>query len=329
MGLTELSELIKLLPKVSNDNLLVGLNSFDDAGIYKITDDIALIQTVDIFTPIVDNPYDYGKISAANSLSDVYAMGGKPISALNIIGFSEKKISIETAAKILSGAIDKTNEADCPIVGGHTIIDEDLKFGLSVTGIVHPDKIVTNSNAKAGDKLILTKPLGMGILSTTLRAGKLSDGIIKKITEIMSQLNKTAGETMVLFGANSATDITGFGLLGHAYKMAEASSVSIVLYADKIPYIPETAEMADKGFIPGGTIKNKKFLKTHVTFSDNISENERLIFFDAQTSGGLLISIAQDSADGLLKALHDKGIIDAAIIGDVTEKSLERIKIIR
>jgi len=308
----------------------VGINNADDAGVYKLTDDIALIQTVDIFPPVVDNPYHYGQIAAANSLSDVYAMGGKPITALNIAGFPKRKLSLEIMGEIHKGAMDKAQEADCPIVGGHTLDDDELKFGLAVTGIVHPEHIITNANAQHNDKLILTKPLGMGILTTALKAGKLSAEVIEKITAIMMQLNRKAAEKMVLFKANAATDITGFGLLGHAYKMAKASNVSMVLYANHIPYLPEVLiKTKESGYIPGGTVNNKLFLDKYIMFSDSIDEDERMIFFDAQTSGGLLISISKETADEFLKELHENGVKDAAIIVEVIPEEYKKIKVIK
>lgn len=311
-----------MLPPNEDPNLLVGTSTADDAGVYKLTEDIALVQTVDVFTPVVDNPYDYGQIAAANSLSDVYAMGGKPVTALNVVGFPKKAVSIEILADILKGAADKVNEAGCAVAGGHTIVDDELKFGLSVTGIVHPDKIKTNSGAKSGDKLVLTKPLGMGILSTALKMGKLPDDAILKITEIMSQLNKTASELMNGLNVNSVTDITGFGLLGHANEMASGSSVSMVMDAGSIPYLREAYDMTQEGgYIPGGSSENKKFLGEKVRFSDKIDIHEQMIFFDAQTSGGLLVSIESGSADEYVSKLHDNGIESAAVIGEVIEKT--------
>jgi len=314
----------------AHPNLLVGPNAFDDAGVYKLTDNIALVQTVDIFTPVVDDPYSYGQISAANSLSDIYAMGAKPITALNIVGFPKNLLPLETLNEIIKGAADKTGEVGCPIIGGHTITDDELKFGLSVTGIVHPDKIITNANAQPGDKLILTKPLGMGILTTALKAGKLEMETLSKIVSIMAELSKTASEIMASFKAHAATDITGFGLLGHAYEMAEASKVSFTLFADKIPYLKEAlTKTKEGGYIAGGTANNKMFLEKYITFTDNIDDDERMIFFDAQTSGGLLISINPDSSDECLKMLLEKGIKHAAIIGEVTTEKKEKIKVIK
>ncbi|MCP4723413.1 MAG: selenide, water dikinase SelD [bacterium] len=317
-----------MLPPNEDPNLLVGTSTADDAGVYKLTDDIALVQTVDIFTPVVDDPYDYGQIAAANSLSDVYAMGGKPLTALNIVGFPKKTVDLEVLAEILKGSADKVKEAECTVAGGHTVVDDELKFGLSVTGVVHPDRIMMNAGARPGDKLILTKPLGMGILSTALKNGKLPEEIIKKITVIMAELNKTAAEAMDGFNVNSVTDITGFGLMGHANEMASGSNVSMVLDAGSIPYLREAYEMTKEGgYIPGGSTDNKNFLSDKVTFTDNIDDHERIIFFDAQTSGGLLISIGSESADEYLALLHERGIEYAAIIGEVIEMSDVAIRV--
>lgn len=319
-----------MLPTISDPNLLVSINTADDAGVFKLTEDIALVQTVDFFPPVVDDPYYYGQIVAANSLSDVYAMGGKPVTALNIVGFPKSKLSLDVLAEILRGGIDKAQEADCPIVGGHTIVDDELKFGLSVTGVVHPDQIITNAKAQPGDKLILTKPLGMGILTTALKMGKVSEEIISKVTSIMAELNKTAAELMVTYNAHAATDVTGFGLLGHAHEIAHASNVSMLLNADSIPYLPEALEKTKEGgYIPGGSAENKKFLQDKVTFTDNVDEHEQMIFFDAQTSGGLLISISSKAANELLESLHEKGVEHAAIIGEVTELMQEKIRVER
>ena len=311
---------MKMLPSISDPDLLVSIDMADDAGVYKLTDDIALVQTVDVVTPMVDDPYAFGQIAAANSLSDVYAMGGKPVTALNITGFPKDVLELEIVAEILKGAIDKTREAECLIVGGHTINDDELKFGLSVTGIIHPDRIVRNSGAQPGDKLILTKPLGMGILSTALKAGKLGEESITKITRLMSELNKTSSELMHIFKAHAATDISGFGLLGHAFEIARGSNVSMKLYAGKIPYLPETMiKTKEAGYIPGGSVNNKKYLQEYVTFEETVDEQLQMIFFDAQTSGGLLIAVPPEAAEDFLVSLHENGVSDAEIIGEVID----------
>ncbi len=310
-----------MLPPIEHPNLMLGVNAADDGGVYKVRDDLALIQTVDVFTPVVDDPFAYGQIAAANSLSDIYAMGGTPVTALNIIGFPKSLLSLEVLAEIIKGAIAKTEEAGCPIVGGHTIVDEELKFGLSVTGTVHPDRVKTNSGAKPGDKLVLTKPLGMGILTTALKNGKLEDETIEKITKIMAELNKTAAELLQEFNATAITDITGFGLLGHGYEMAKHSNVSFLLSANDIHYLPEAiAKMEEGGFVPGGTFNNKMFVQDYVSYGDGVTDNEQIIFCDAQTSGGLLVSLPAAEAENYLNALKKNGVEYGAIIGDITEK---------
>lgn len=318
-----------MLPPVTDPDLLVNVDMADDAGVYRIAADMALVQTVDVITPMVDDPFAFGQIAAANSLSDVYAMGGKPVTALNITGFPQKAVELEIVSDILKGAIDKTREAECLIVGGHTINDDELKFGLSVTGIIHPDRIMKNSGAQPGDKLVVTKPLGMGILSTALKAGKLESDTIEKITRIMSRLNKIPSELMYIFKANAATDISGFGLLGHAFEIARAGNVSIKLYADKIPYLPETmVKIKEAGYIPGGSVNNKNFLQDYVTFDENIDEQLQMIFFDAQTSGGLLISVPAETAEDFLLSLQENGVSDTAIIGEVIDQSPPKITVI-
>lgn len=326
----DLSKLLEKLPAVSHPNLLVSLNTADDAGVYKLTEDIAIVNTVDIFTPVVDDLYAFGQITAANALSDIYAMGGKPISALNIVGYPKKHLSLDELAVILKGAIDKTREADCPIIGGHTIRDDVLKYGLAVTGIIHPEHIISNANAKPGDKLILTKPLGIGIMTLALKAGHLSEQEIQKVTSVMTQLNKTSAETMVSFNAHAATDITGFGLLGHALEMVNASNISMILDADKIPCLPEAIIKSKKReYISDQTINNKIFLEKKITFTNNVSELEQMILYDTQTSGGLLISIDSENAYECLNSLHEKGVTDAAIIGEVIPPEKVKIKIIK
>ncbi len=310
---------MEMLPPVTDPNILVDTSTADDAGVYRLSGSLALVNTVDVITPLVDNPYDFGQIAAANSLSDIYAMGGKPVTALNIFGFSAKKIDLETAAEIIRGATDKAAEAGCPIVGGHTIKDEELKIGLAVTGMIDPSKIVRNSTARPGDKLILTKPLGMGIMTTALKAGQLTETEIARITSVMVQLNRTASELMVRFKAHAATDVTGFGLLGHAHEVARGSGVGLRLDAGAIPYLPEAmARTRQSGFISGGTAKNKEALEQFVSFAPEVDKHERMIFYDAQTSGGLLIAIDSETAGEFLAALHSEGVTDAVIIGEVT-----------
>ncbi len=317
MSLTELGDLLEQLPKPSHPDLLVGINTADDAGVFRLTDEIALIQTVDFFTPIVDDPYTYGQISAANSLSDVYAMGGKPLTCLNIVGFPAKHLSIQTLGDILRGGFDKVEEAGAVLVGGHTITDDELKYGLSVTGIVHPKKVVTNAGARSGDALILTKPLGTGIISTALKRGIAKEEAVQAIVSVMSRLNRVASESMQEVGVHAATDITGFGLLGHAYELASASKVALEIRASAVPIIPHTFEYFEQGCIPGGTSNNQFFLKDKVAYDPSLQDDLLTILNDAQTSGGLLIAIPAERSEHLLQLLHERGETDARNIGSV------------
>lgn len=309
------------LPTQEKDpDLLVGTDSPDDGAVYKLSDEVALVQTLDFFTPIVDDPYMFGQIAAANALSDVYAMGGKPITALNIVGFPIKKLDPTILTKILHGAAAKVKEAGANIVGGHSIDDNEPKFGLSVTGVVHPDKIFKNCGARPGDVLILTKPIGVGIQTTAIKRDKLTAEQINAVSDVMAELNKHAAESLASFSPTAVTDVTGFGLLGHAFEMANGSDVSFVIEKEKVPVLTGTEELAHAGIIPGGTKANHSWLKNNVNYADTISETEQYILCDAITSGGLLISISQSEAERFLHTLADKGVSTAAVIGHVTEK---------
>jgi len=297
----------------------------DDAGVYEIAKDIAIVQTVDILTPIADDPYIFGQIVAANSLSDIYAMGAKPITALIVVCYPPDKIDAKTISKILKGVADKIKEADACIIGGHTLKDTEVKCGLAVTGFVRPDKIITNNRATVGDKLILTKPLGTGIISTALKANLAPAEAVKKINHNMCQLNKDACAAMLEVGASSATDITGFGLLGHTLQMAEFSNVSIKIRANQVPIIDEAFNLAKQNLFPTGSVKNFEFVKPKVHFAKNISREMKMLLCDAQTSGGLLISVSEEGSKILLKLLANKGINSAYLIGDVIELNKRRI----
>jgi selenide,water dikinase len=301
------------------------MESLDDAGVYKLSDELAIIQTVDFFTPIVDDPYDFGQIAVANALSDVYAMGGKPLTAMNIVCFPIKKLDISILKDILKGGIDKMKEAGVTLVGGHSIDDAELKYGLSVTGTVHPERLVTNSGAKARDKLILTKPLGTGILSTALKAGKVSKETVAKITKYMAALNKKASELMQEVGVHACTDITGFGLLGHACQIAQNSQVGINVNSGSIPIFTEVEEFAKAGLYPGGLYRNKDFYGKMVEFSKQVPDYIQDILFDAQTSGGLLIVLAPEAAELLMSKLQKAGVQDAAIIGEIVSKPVGKM----
>lgn len=307
------------LPETKDKDLLVGLETSDDAAVYKINDQTAIIQTLDFFTPIVDDPYLFGQIAATNSLSDIYAMGGTPKLAMNIVCFPDS-LDPSVLTDILRGGQDKVIEAGALLVGGHSVSDDEPKYGLSVTGFVHPDKVLTNNNAKPGDVLILTKPLGLGIISTAIKGDMVDESSYKEAIKVMTTLNKYPKEAMDrVKSINSVTDITGFGLLGHSLEMAIGSQVSIVINSSKIPIIPKAEEYANMGLVPGGAYSNKKHIGDKVYFEEYISETMKDILYDPQTSGGLLISVAKEFADDLMEELKDNPT-DYAIIGEVIEK---------
>lgn len=306
------------IPPVKSEKLIVGLETSDDAAVYKLDDEKAIIQTLDFFTPIVDDPYMFGQIAAANSLSDVYAMGGEPTLALNIVGFPSC-LDINILGEIMKGGYDKVNEAGAILVGGHTIEDNEPKYGLSVTGIVHPDKVLSNSNAKPGDYLVLTKPIGTGIINTAIKAGLADDKTISDAIDIMASLNKIAAEGMKLCKVNSCTDITGFGLLGHIHEMAKGSGVTIEVASEDVPILDKAKEYASMGLVPAGAYRNKGYIKDDVVYNESIDEALIDIFYDPQTSGGLLISLSEDELSKLL-AYYDENLpTDFAIVGRVKE----------
>lgn len=315
------------LNKVDDPNVLVGFNSLDDAGVYKLTDDLAIVQTVDCFPPVVDDPYYYGAIACANALSDLYAMGARPVTALNVAGFPTAKLPLEVLEKILKGGSDKAREAKVAIIGGHTVKTKEPLYGLAVTGLIHPEKIVKNSGAKLGDVLILTKPLGMGIITTAIKQEKISPDVEKKVAEIMSTLNKSASEAMVEVGVSACTDVTGFGLVGHLWEMACESNVVAELNLSGIPILEETWDLVKNKVIPGGTLSNLEFVGDKVDWDDNISEEKKLILSDAQTSGGLLISCPEAKKEKLLQSLESKGVTGFKVIGKIIEDKRCRIKV--
>ena len=318
----KLAKVLEKLPKVHNENLLVGTETSDDAGVYKLNDQLAIIQTVDFFTPIVDDPYTFGVIAATNALSDVYAMGGDPITALNIVCFPNR-IDLSVLGEILRGGLDKAKEAGAIIVGGHTIEDDEPKYGLAVTGVISPDKVLKNYGTKVGDVLILTKPLGIGIISTAMKSGAASNQSKEKVIKSMTTLNKYSSEIVRKYKINACTDVTGFGLMGHSYEMASSSNVTIELDKEKIPYIDEAKEYAQKEFLPGGMYNNMEHLKGKYEFID-IPEYLSNIVFDPQTSGGLLVACSEEDAQEILKELNQLEI-KSSIIGKVIEKQEKAI----
>jgi selenide, water dikinase len=286
---------------------------------------LALIQTVDFFTPIVDDPYSFGQIAAANALSDVYAMGGVPKTAMNLVAFPLKDMDISILRKIIEGGLDKMREAGVVLVGGHTIEDAELKYGLSVTGFIHPDRVLTKRNLKPGDRLILTKPLGTGIVTTAIKGGLASKEITDQVTVSMSALNKKAAEVMADYPVHACTDITGFGFLGHLAEMVVGSGFGVRVAASRVLVFPETLNYAAMGLVPAGAYRNKDFRLSMVDFASDVDRLLQDVLFDPQTSGGLLICVAPEKAEELLKDLKAKGITDAAIVGEVVIEPKERI----
>jgi selenide,water dikinase len=297
-------------------NVLAGLEAAADAGIYQLREDLALVQTVDFFTPIVDNPYDFGRIAATNSLSDVYVMGGTPITALNIACFP-KNGDLDWLVAILNGGIDQAAAAGVAVIGGHTVDDAEIKYGLAVTGTVHPQKIIHNHTARPGDALVLTKPLGTGILSTALKFDKLDDAGLELLTQTMTQLNRRASEAMAAVGAHAATDVTGFGLLGHAHEMAQASEVTFRLSALSIPVLPGAVHLAKEGCLPGGERSNADFVRDHVQIAPHLDAALLSVMRDPQTSGGLLISLPQSRVKEFFDRVEDP---HAREIGEVVAR---------
>ena len=297
----------------------------DDAGVYKISEELAIIQTVDFFTPIVDDPYWFGQIAAANALSDIYAMGGVPKTAMNLVGFPLKQMDISILRQVIQGGLDKLSEADVVLLGGHSVEDREMKYGLSVTGFIHPQKVVTKKKLKSGDRLVLTKPLGTGVINTAIKRGIASEAITKNISRMMAALNRTAAEVMMQFSVHACTDITGFGLLGHLAEMVEDSGMALRLDSSQIPILPEAIEYAKMGMMPGGTFKNKEFRLGMIEFSSGVDPLIRDILFDPQTSGGLMICVKREQADALVSKLIDEGVAASKIIGEVISSPVEKI----
>jgi selenide,water dikinase len=320
---------LKGLPLISDPNLIVGIEGSEDAGVYRLCDDLAIIQTVDFFTPIVDDPYTFGQVAAVNALSDVYAMGGKPLTAMNIICFPVRTMDMAILHQVLIGGSDKMREAGVTLVGGHSVEDPELKYGLSVTGVVHPDKVLFNKGACVGDSLILTKPIGTGIVSTAAKGEEASDALLTLSIASMSTLNRRAAELMIeTGGVHACTDVTGFGLLGHACEMIEGSGVGLIIFASAVPHFPGLKELLEIGFVPGGLYRNKNFRLPMVEVDPACPEWLFDILFDPQTSGGLLISLPEPQAGDLLRKMHDAGIGEAAVVGEVVAEPRGKIRVV-
>jgi selenide,water dikinase len=305
------------LPVPTDPNLLVGTNTADDAAVYRLNDETALVQTVDFFTPIVDDPYDFGRIAAANSLSDVYAMGATPLTALNIVGFPASVLPLDYLVEILKGGATVAAEAGVTIVGGHTIDDREPKYGLAVTGTVRPGMQVTNATARPGDVLVLTKPLGTGIIATAIKKGVADPAVVAEATACMVALNRDGAEAAQAHGLSSMTDVTGFGLLGHLLEMCRASGVSAEVWADGLPFLPGVRELALSGVVPGGTKRNLTYVEANTAWEPGFEEWERLMIADAQTSGGLLLAVPETEAEGLVAELRVRGTPAAAVMGRI------------
>ena len=314
------------LPKQFDPNVLVGFDTADDAGVYQLSPELALVQTVDFFTPIVDDPYIFGQIAAANSLSDVYAMGGRPISALSIVGFPNTGRDVEILEKILQGGLAKMQEAGCTVIGGHSIGDEEIKFGYAVTGVINPRRVLKNVGAQPGDRLILTKRLGTGVIGTALKKDSAAEAAVDAAILSMCTLNRASMEIALPMEVHAATDVTGFGLLGHAREMAVGSKVSFAFDSAQIEFLPGARELAQKGFLPGGLKRNLEFIGDCVEFAPGVPEDIRNLLFDPQTSGGLLLSVAWKDATRLLGSLRANGV-SAQPVGEVFEKTHPLIQV--
>ncbi len=309
--------MLQKLPQAEDPNLLVGYDTQDDAGVYRLTDEIALVTTADFITPPVDDPYVFGQIAAANSLSDVYAMGGRPVTCLNLVGFPSGKLSPEVLHQIVAGALSKITEAGAVLAGGHSTDDEEPKFGLAVTGIVHPQKYWTNAGAKPGDTLILTKPIGSGVLFNANLKKWVSQEALQECIDIVSTLNKTAAEVMADFDIHAATDVTGFGLAGHCFEIARASGVTAVIEIDRIPTMREALEMYRKGMSTGVNAANRQMVENHLRFDRELPSWHQEILFDPQTNGGLLVAVPAPQGELLVERLKAAGVSRAAVIGRV------------
>jgi selenide,water dikinase len=315
-----IAQVLRGLPKIHDPNLLVGTETADDAGVYRLTDDLAIVQTIDFFPPVVDDPFIYGQIAAANAISDIYAMGGTPKTALNLVGFPDDKLPLSLLGEILRGGAERAKEAACVILGGHTVRDAEIKYGMAVTGVVHPKRILTNASAKPGDKLILTKPLGTGFVTTAHKANDCPAEAFDSAVRSMIQLNQAGRDAMLEVGVHSATDITGFGLAGHAYEMAQGSGVTFIIDLERLPLLPRVGELVRKGYFTRASKTNATFVASGLRVEGNPDPIRREVFYDAQTSGGLLISVPGEKAEQLAKTCIAKGTLTATIIGEVTPK---------
>jgi selenide,water dikinase len=315
----QLEEILSYLPLPKDPNILVDIDTHDDAGVYRINDDLALVFTTDFFPPVCSDPFEFGQIAAANSISDVYAMGGDPVLALNIMMFPATKLPMEAYAEIMKGGFDKATEAGVRIIGGHTIDDFPPKYGLAVVGYIHPEKIITNAGVIPGDSLILTKPIGTGVILAGHRLGMVSQDDLEEAKRLMKLLNKTGAEIMKKHNIRGATDVTGFGLAGHALKMARASNISIKIHMKDVPLIGDSYRLIDDGCIPGASFRNLDYAEKDIDFAPDLDYNLKMLAFDAQTSGGLLFSAPAEKVENILEDLKASGLSESKVIGSATE----------
>lgn len=327
MSPSDLAQVLRHLPPITDPNVLVGVNTADDAAVYKIRDDLAIAATVDYFTPVVDDPYDFGAIAVANALSDCYAMGVQPAIALNIVGFPVRSLPIYVLDRILKGGSDKAAEAKVSIVGGHTIDDPEPKYGMAVVAFTHPDAIVTNAGARKGDVLVLTKPLGIGIITTGIKLDTAPESAVRKAIDLMKVLNRDASLAMMEVGVNACTDVTGFGLLGHLWEMCTASKLGATVSLADVPVLADAWQLAEGGTVPGGAYSNREYVAADVTFDPEVAEAAQLVLCDPQTSGGLLIAVPPEKADQLMDALKAVGTPVAVRIGEFTADLPGRIHV--
>ena len=315
----QLEEILKYLPLPVDPNILVDIDTHDDAGVYRVNDDLALVLTTDFFPPVCSDPYEFGQIASSNSISDVYAMGGDPVLALNIMMFPASKLPMEAYAEILKGGFDKATEAGVRIIGGHTIDDYPPKYGLAVVGYIHPDKIITNAGSRPSDSLILTKPIGTAVILAGHRLGMVSENDLDEAKSMMKLLNKTGADVMKKHKIKGATDITGFGLAGHCLKMAKASKVSFTINMKEVPLIGNSYRLIDEGCIPGASFRNLEYAEKEIEFATDLDYNLKMLAFDAQTSGGLLFSAPSKKVNIILEDLFAAGLFNSKVIGLVTE----------
>ena len=316
------------LPKWEHPDLIVGTDTSDDAGVFRLRKDLAIVNTVDFFTPIVDDPYVFGQIAAANALSDIYAMGADPVTALNIVAFPKDTLDLDVLGEILKGGAERAREAGAVVVGGHSIIDQELKYGMAVTGAVHPDRVIRNVGVRDGDALVLTKPLGTGIITTALKRRKASAASVRAAVKSMVALNKTASAIMRRFPVHACSDVTGYGLLGHAYEMASGSGVTVVLESATLPLLPGVARLAAGGYLTGGCKRNRSYLDGKVAVAPRVAKDLEEVAFDPQTSGGLLIALPKGKAPQLVKALRAARVTAATVVGFATRLRKANVELI-